>query len=45
MDCKNALNELRTNCPKCKSEDVIIGMDESGYFWFIKCNKCSYKNE
>jgi len=35
--------EPAIKCQKCKSEDILIGMESNGYFWVSKCNKCGYK--
>jgi len=32
-------------CPKCKSEDVLIGINEERYFWISKCNDCGYEGK
>lgn len=37
--------ELEIKCPKCKSEDILIGMDDNGYFWVCQCNKCGHKDK
>jgi ribosomal protein S27E len=30
-------------CPKCRSEDILIGADEHGHFWVIECYGCWFK--
>lgn len=42
--CCDELAGIKIKCPKCKSEDVVVGMEEIGkYFWVSQCNKCGYK--
>ena len=35
--------ELEIKCPKCRSEEILVGMNNNGYFWISQCNKCGYK--
>ena len=37
--------ELEIKCPKCRSEDILIDMENNGYFWVSQCNKCGYKDK
>ena len=36
--------DIVIKCPKCESQDVVVGEDEDGYFWVYECNKCGYRN-
>ncbi len=35
--------ELEIKCPKCRSEDILIDLENNGYFWVSQCNKCGYR--
>ena len=37
--------ELEIKCPKCRSEDILISIENNGYFWVSQCNKCGYKDK
>ena len=37
------IHDHNIRCPKCKGEDILIGINEQGYFWVIECNDCGYK--
>jgi len=32
-------------CPRCKSQNVILGEDKEGYYWIQKCNNCGYEGK
>ena len=35
--------ELEIKCPKCRSEEIVIGMEHNGLFCVSDCKKCGFK--
>ena len=39
------IEEIDIRCPKCKSNQVIVHIDEEGYYEVLECYKCGFKGK
>lgn len=39
------MEEIILRCPACYSENVLICLDESGYYEICECKKCGYTRD
>lgn len=37
--------EVNIRCPKCSSDKILAGIELGGYFYFLECKKCGYKED